>query len=103
MKEPVTTPIMAEMFEVLRQSLNKEYAALLPEGCEIQRIGLYDPEKHPAANLWFDKKEKPNAKYIVTLEYATERESGCCSCLGETVNDAVKAAIVKLEETHVRN
>jgi hypothetical protein len=93
-----TTTIMAEMFEVLRQFLNSEYGALLPYRGEITRLDEYNPEKHPAPNLWFEKREKPNAKYIATITYADEKHSGCCSCLGETVHDAVKATIAKIGE-----
>ena len=89
---------MAEMFEIVRQAMNREYAHMLPEGGEVTRVALYDPKEHPAANLWFEKKEKPNAKYIATITYGNEKESGCCSCLGETVNDAVKATIAKIGE-----
>lgn len=90
--------IMDEMFEVLRAALNNEYSALLPEGGEITRLAEYNPATHTAPNLWFEKKEKPNAKYIATITYGNEEESGCCSCLGETIHDAIKATIAKIGE-----
>lgn len=93
-----TTDIMPEMFEIVRQAMQNQYAALLPLNGEITRIALYDPIEHPAPNLWFEKREKPNAKYIATITYGDEKHSGCASCLGETVNDAVKATIAKIGE-----
>lgn len=97
-RETQTTPVMTEMFEVLRQALNKEYAALLPEGGEITRLDLYDPYQHRAPHLWIDKCHHPEKKYIATITYGNQKESGCGSMIGETVNDAIKATIAKIGE-----
>jgi hypothetical protein len=93
-----TTDIMPEMFEVVRQAMNKEYAHMLPEGGEVTRIALYDPSEHKAPHLWIDKCHHPEKKYIATIRYGKEGHSGCGSMLGETVNDAVKATIAKIGE-----
>lgn len=99
MTEPQTTPdVMPEMFEIVRQAMNKEYAHMLPEGGVVTRIALYDPAQHKAPHLWIDKRQNPEKKYIATITYGNEKQSGCGSMLGETVNDAVKATIARIGE-----
>ena len=101
MNESKTTPgVMPEMLEIVRQAMNKEYADLLPEGGEVTRIALYDPNEHKAPHLWIDKCYHPKKKYIVTITYGDDKQSGCASMLGETVNDAIKATIAKIGEHH---
>jgi len=73
---------------------------MLPEGGEITRVALYDPAKHRAPHLWIDKCHNPVKKYIATITYGNDKQSGCGSMLGETVNDAVKATIAKIGECY---
>lgn len=99
MPKSQTAPgIMPEMFEIVRRAMNKEYAHMLPEGGEITHIALYDPAQHRAPHLWIDQCHNPEKKYIATITYGNDKQSGCGSMLGETVNEAVKATIAKIEE-----
>lgn len=86
-------PNAFDPFEALRSALSAEYADLLPEGYSIYRIAEYDPEKHPAPNLRWEKAANPDARYLVILlsDWAS------VPALGVTVNDALKAAIAKAE------
>jgi len=76
-----TADVMPEMFEIVRMAMNKEYARVLPEGGEITRIALYDPYEHKAPHLWIDKCHNPEKKYIVTITYGNEKQSGGGSML----------------------
>jgi hypothetical protein len=81
-------------FAVLRDALNAQYKHMLPEGFDVYKIAEYDPVKHPAPNLWYEKTQNPAARYLVILtsDYAT------APALGITVNDALAAAILKVEQ-----
>jgi len=83
-----------EMLDIVKQALNAEYVALLPEGFQIYKVDEYDPAKHTAPNLWYEKlKVVPDAKYLAVLVGPTSS----VPALGETVNDAIKRAIAKIE------
>lgn len=79
---------------ILRDALNAQYRHMLPAGFEISRIAEYDPVKHPAPNLWYEKKLNPAARYLVNIM----SDSETVPALGVTVNDALKAAILKVEQ-----
>lgn len=79
---------------LLAEAMNTQYAQLMPEGFTIHLIDEYRPNRYPAPNLWMEKKEKPNAKYIVILTSDTRS----VPALGETVADAIGWAISKIEK-----
>ena len=81
------------MLDVVRQALSAELADVMPRGFEIYLVAEYDPERFPAPNLWLEKREKPNARYVAILVSDTDS----VPALGETVADAVKASIAKIE------
>lgn len=84
---------MSAPFEILKDALNAEYRHMMPQGFSIYRLAEYDPKQHTAPHLHFEKREKPNSRYIAILA----SDTASASALGETVNDAVKACILKLE------
>lgn len=84
---------MINPLEIVKDALNAEYQHMMPEGFSIYRVAEYDPKQHTAPHLHFEKLEKPNSRYIVILT----SDNTSLSALGETVNDAVKACILKLE------
>lgn len=86
--------ITDEMLELVRQAINAQYRNALPSGWEITRVCEYDPKVHTAPNLHFEKRDYPEAKYLVNLTGPTSSTPA----LGETVNDAVKRAIAKADE-----
>lgn len=85
------TEVIDDMMEIVKQVMTAQYASVMPQGFSIGRIVEYDPTKHPAPNLWLEKREKPNARYLVQLH----SETSSVPALGETVNDAMQAAIAK--------
>lgn len=89
------------MFELLGDALNKQYADLMPAGFMIWRVAEYDPDVHRAPNLWLEKRDKPDAKYVAILTsnvaILTSNDASV-PALGATVNDAVAAAIAKIEQ-----
>ena len=89
---------MDAMLDIVRQAMSREFADLMPKGFSIGRIVEYDPLVHTAPNLWLDKRENPKAQYLVNLNSSTST----VPALGETVADAVKAAILKIEARHAR-
>lgn len=80
-------------FQIITDALNAEYQHLMPAGFSIYRVAEYDPKHHTAPHLWFEKRENPACRYIVILT----SDTASVSALGETVNDAVKACILKIE------
>lgn len=80
-------------FDILKNALNEEYRHLMPAGFSIYSIAEYDPKQHTAPHLFLEKRAKPESRYIVILI----SDNASLSALGETVNDAVKACIVKAE------
>lgn len=80
-------------FEILKGALNAEYQHMMPEGFSIYRIAEYDPTQHTAPHLVLEKRQNPASRYIVILT----SDTASVSALGETVNDAVKACILRLE------
>ena len=80
-------------FEILKGALNAEYKHMMPKGFSIYRIAEYNPKQHTAPHLALEKRQNPANRYIVTLT----SDTACLSHLGETVNDAVKACILRLE------
>lgn len=85
--------IVQHLFDILTKALNAEYKHLLPVGFTIHRIARYDPKLHKAPHLLLEKSINQKCEYIATLTSDTE----CLSHLGETVNDAVKVCIMKIE------
>lgn len=83
--------VVDDMMEIVKQAMTAQYASVMPPGFSIWRIAEYDPEKHRAPNLWLEKREKPTARYLVQLH----SDTASVPALGETVNDAVQAAIAK--------
>lgn len=87
------------MLEIVADATNAEYQHLMPEGYRVSRVAEYDPEKHTAPNLHFEKlMEVPNAKYLVNLS----SDTSSVPALGSTVNEAIKRAIVKIESRRNR-
>lgn len=86
-----------DAMELLRQAMERQYEHMLPEGFGIYKIAEYDPKVFPAPNLWYDKKMNPAARYLVILHGPTSS----VPALGETVSDAITAAIAKVHEYHL--
>jgi hypothetical protein len=80
------------MFSLLTQAMNGLYADQLPEGASIYKIAEYDPARHTAPNLWFEKRENPEAKYLAIIVTPTSS----VPALGKTVSDAVEFALSKV-------
>lgn len=78
---------------VVLPAMQAMYTDLLPAGYSIHRLAVYDPKVHSAPNLWLEKRENPTAKYLATLVSHTSS----VPALGETVTDAISAAIAKIE------
>ncbi len=85
---------LPDMFEILRDALNRQYAAMLPSGFVVHKVAEYDPKEHTAPNLAWEKGANPEARYLVILlsDWAS------VPALGVTVNDALKLAIYKIEK-----
>jgi hypothetical protein len=88
--------VAEEMFEIVRQAMQAQYAEILPTGFSIHMIAEFDPERHRAPNLWLEKREKPAARYLAILISHTSS----VPALGETVADAIGSAISKIEARH---
>ena len=85
--------MMDEMFALLKDAMAAQYAQMLPAGFSIHLLAEYTPLRFPAANLWLEKQEKPGAKYVAILT----SDMASVPALGETITDAINAAIVKAE------
>ena len=85
---------MQGAFELLKGALNQEYKDLLPAGFTIYSIAEYDRWVHTAPHLLLEQKANLSNRYIAILTSDTES----LSALGETVNDAVKNCIMKIEK-----
>jgi hypothetical protein len=88
-----------QAFELIKMALSAEYEHMLPEGYVIYKVAEYDPEIHTAPNLWWEKREKPDARYLVILL----SDLASVPALGATVNDALKAAIAKAQSIGRKN
>jgi len=86
--------MMDEMFELLKEAMNKQYADRLPQGFVIYKLAEYTQDKFPAPNLWYEKKLNPRAKYLCII---SDDCTASVPALGETVNDAIMGAIAKQE------
>jgi hypothetical protein len=82
-----------QALELTRLALSAEYEHLLPDGYVIYKVAEYDPQVHTAPTLWWEKGANPEARYLVILlsDWAS------VPALGVTVNDALKAAIAKVQ------
>jgi hypothetical protein len=90
----MNTNMIDEMFEILREAMNKQYADRLPQGFYIYKLAEYTQDRFPAPNLWFEKKQNPAAKYLCII---SDDCTASVPALGETVNAAIAAAIAKHE------
>lgn len=91
----MSEPIKEAMFlRVLQPAMEAMYADLMPAGYSIYKLAEYDPKVHSAPNLWLERHEKPEAKYLAILV----NDTGTVPALGETVTDAINAAILKIEQ-----
>lgn len=91
--DPQTTPAF-DPFELLKEAMSKQYAEMMPVGYAIYKLAEYDPHVFPAPGLLFERRRNPGVKYIAILI----SDTASVPALGETVADAVGAAIVKIQE-----
>lgn len=89
-----TTVTEAMFCEIVQPATQALFADVLPAGYIIYKLAEYDPQVHTAPNLWFEKRENPSAKYLAILI----SDTSSVPALGETVTDAISAAIAKVEK-----
>ncbi len=78
---------------VMEKVMGELFADLLPPGFWIYKICEYDPEVFPAPGLSLEKRANPAARYVAILT----SDTASVPALGETVTDAISAAIAKIE------
>lgn len=80
-----------DTYESLLESLTNLYKDVLPVGFKVSRVAIYDPVKHSAPNLYFEKKERPLAEYLINIQ----SDTSSIPALGVSIDDAIKRAVVK--------
>ena len=63
-------------------------------GLHISRIDKYDPKKHSAPNLHFEKLNNPDAIYLVNVD----TYKSTTPALGKTIDEAIERCLAKLRQ-----